>query len=58
MGNIIFIAIVSLAVVRDNIFTKIMLPMLKLDTNYGFNELFLKSLFLYDQIKEEKVSWW
>jgi hypothetical protein len=23
-------------------FTKIMLPMLKLDTNYGFHELFLK----------------
>jgi len=33
MGNIIFVAIAG-----DNIFTKIMLPMLKLDINYSFHE--------------------
>ena len=29
------------AIAREKISTKIMLPMLKLDTNYGFHELFL-----------------
>jgi len=29
------------AIAREKFFTKIMLPMLKLDTNYGFHELFL-----------------
>jgi hypothetical protein len=29
---------------RDEIFTKIMSHMLKLDTNYGFHELFLNHL--------------
>ena len=29
------------AIARDKNFTKIMLPMLKLYTNYGFHELFL-----------------
>jgi hypothetical protein len=29
------------AIAREKICTKIMLPMLKLDTNYGFHELFL-----------------
>jgi hypothetical protein len=37
MGDIILVAIA-----RDKNFKKIMLPMLKLDTNYGFHELFLK----------------
>ena len=31
-----------LAIARDNIPTKIMLPMLKLHTHYGFLQLFLK----------------
>jgi hypothetical protein len=35
-----------LANARDKYFTKIMLPILKLDTNYGFHELFLnKNVF-------------
>jgi len=29
-------------IAQDKMFTKIMLPMLKLNTNYGFNELFLE----------------
>ena len=37
MGNIIFVAIA-----RYKNFKKIMLPMLKLDANYGCYELFLK----------------
>jgi hypothetical protein len=36
MGDIILVAIAW-----DKNFKKIMLPMLKLDTNYGFHELFL-----------------
>jgi hypothetical protein len=43
MGDIILVAIAW-----DKNFKKIMLPMLKLDTNYGFHELFLNhELFLY-----------
>jgi len=43
MGKIFFIAFYrDLAFARDKIFTYIMLPMLKLDTNCGFHELFLK----------------
>ena len=37
MGDIIFVAIA-----RYKNFKKIMLPMLKLDANFGFYELFLK----------------
>ena len=37
--------------IEINLLTKIMFPMLKLDTNYGFHELFLK----YRQIKAEKA---
>ena len=33
--------ILSLAVARNKMFTKIMLPMLKLDTHFGFHKLFL-----------------
>ena len=36
MGSIIYIGYIA----RDNIFMKIMIPMLKLYTNYGFHELF------------------
>ena len=35
--------ILNIAIARDNFFTKIILPMLKLDTNSGFHELFLNS---------------
>jgi hypothetical protein len=33
---------ISYAIAQDKLFKKIMLPMLKLDTNSGFHELFLK----------------
>ena len=31
----------AIVIARDNVFTEIMLPMLKLDTISGFHELFL-----------------
>jgi hypothetical protein len=33
-------------IVRGTLFAKIMLPMLKLDTNYGFHELFLNQMMI------------
>ena len=41
MGNIIFVAFYLLSL-RIKYLPKIMLPMLKLNTNYGFQELFLE----------------
>jgi hypothetical protein len=40
--DIIFVAFYPLLSHGINLFTKIMLPILKLDTNHGFHELFLK----------------
>jgi len=42
MGNIIFAAFDPLLSLRIKKIMKIIIPMLTLDTNYGFHELFLK----------------
>ena len=46
MSNIIYVTFYR-SLSQDKMFTKIMLPMLKLYTNYDFHELFLKKSSLY-----------